>query len=138
MNTRVSIRVRGLHPVSNVQITIFPTFAFTVGTPQQPVIEHGMQCFANRVVQGAASIAEVSIIKRIHFQAQTMLMADIRKQATAGDVSEPSKSLPYVEKKRRLDAQQVQTTGLSHVHEQRASLHTSSLTCVFARRSLMP
>ena len=112
----------GLHDLfTNLQITTFSALAFGVGTPQQPVIEHDMQRFADRIVQGPASLAEVSVIKRIHFEAQTLLMADIRKQATVGDTSEPSKSLPYVEKKRRLEAQQARLTGLSHVHEQRAS-----------------
>ena len=112
----------GLHDLfTNLQITTFSALAFSVGTPQQPVIEHDMQRFADRIVQGPASLAEVSVIKRIHFEAQTLLMADIRKQATVGDTSEPSKSLPYVEKTRRLEAQQARITGLSHVHEQRAS-----------------
>ena len=112
----------GLHDMFvYLQITTFSGLAFSVGTPQQPVVEQDMQRFADRVVQGPASIAEVSVIKRIHFEAQTLLMADVRKQATVGDTSEPSKSLPYVEKKRRLDAQQNRITGLSHVHEQRAS-----------------
>ena len=89
----------GLHDMFvYLQITTFSGLAFSVGTPQ-PVVEQDMQRFADRVVQGPASIAEVSVIKRIHFEAQTLLMADVRKQATVGDTSEPSKSLPYVEKK---------------------------------------
>ena len=112
----------GLHDMFEyLQISTFSSLAFTVGTPQQPVVEQDMQRFADRVVQGPASIAEVSVIKRIHFEAQTLLMADVRKQATVGDTSEPSKSLPFVEKKRRLDAQQLRITGLSRAHEQRAS-----------------
>ena len=109
----------GLHDMFlYLQITTFSGLAFSVGTPQQPVVEQDMQRFSDRVVQGPASIAEVSVIKRIHFEAQTLLMADVRKQATVGDTSEPSKSLPFVEKKRRLDAQQLRITGLSHAHEQ--------------------
>ena len=112
----------GLHDMfTHLQVTTFSSLAFTVGTPQQPVSEHDMQRFADRVVQGPASIAEVSIVRRIHFEAQTLVMSDIRKQAVAGDTSEPSKSLPYVEKRRRLEAQQTRITGLSHMHEQRAS-----------------
>lgn len=112
----------GLHDMfTHLQVTTFSSLAFTVGTPQQPVSEHDMQRFADRVVQGPASIAELSIVRRIHFEAQTLVMSDIRKQAVAGDTSEPSKSLPYVEKRRRLEAQQTRITGLSHMHEQRAS-----------------
>ena len=112
----------GLHDLfTHLQITTFSSLAFSVGTPQQPVAEHDMQRFSDRVVQGPASIAEVSVIKRIHFEAQTLLMADIRKQATVGDTSEPSKSLPFGEKRIRLETQQTRITDLSHVHEPRAS-----------------
>eukprot|EP00435_Cladocopium_sp_Y103_P001746 s5878_g1.t1 len=114
--------LEGLHDMlSNLQILTFSSLAFAVGTPQQPVSEQDMQRFCDRVVVGPASIAEVSIIKRLHFESQTLLMADVRRQASAGDTSEPIKSLPYVEKKRRLEAQQLRITGLSHMHEQKAS-----------------
>ena len=98
----------GLHNMFEyMQVTTFSTLAFAVGTPQQPVGEQDMQRFADRIVQGPASIAEVSIIRRIHFEAQTLVMSDVRKQALTGDTSEPSKSLPFVEKRRRLEAQQL-------------------------------
>ena len=112
----------GLHDLfAHLQILTFSSLAFTVGTPQQAVSEHDMQRFADRVIQGPASLAEVSVVRRIHFEAQTLVMSDLRKQAVAGDTSEPSKSLPYVEKRRRLEAQQARITGISHMHEQRAS-----------------
>ena len=112
----------GLHDMfRHLQIGTFSGLAFAVGTPQQQVAEDDMQRFSAMIVQGPASLAQVSVIKRIHFEAQTLLMADIRKQATIGDTSEPSKSLPFVEKRRRLEAQQARITGLSHVHEQKAS-----------------
>eukprot|EP00435_Cladocopium_sp_Y103_P012737 s4229_g3.t1 len=112
----------GLHDMmSHLQIVTFSALAFAVGTPQQAVTEQDMQRFCDRIVGGPASIAEVSIIKRLHFESQTLLMADVRRQASVGDSSEPTKSLPYVEKKRRLEAQQLRITGLSHMHEQKAS-----------------
>ena len=102
-------------------IETFSTLAFAVGTPQQPCSEQEMQRFSDRIVQGPASLAELSAIKRIHFEATTLLMVDLKRQATAGDTSEPSRSKPYVEKKKRLEAQQQRITGLSHRHEQKAS-----------------
>ena len=76
----------GLHDMfGHLQIGTFSGLAFSVGTPQQQVAEDDMQRFAAMIVQGPASLAQVSVIKRIHFEAQTLLMADIRKQATVGD-----------------------------------------------------
>eukprot|EP00435_Cladocopium_sp_Y103_P012496 s3793_g3.t1 len=87
----------GLHDMmSNLQILTFSSLAFAVGTPQQAVTEQDMQRFCDHVVLGPASIAEVSIIKRLHFESQTLLMADVRRQAGVGDSSESTKSLPYV------------------------------------------
>eukprot|EP00435_Cladocopium_sp_Y103_P058135 s605_g20.t1 len=112
----------GLHDqLVNLQITTFSSLAFAVGTPQQNVAEQEMQRFCDRVVLGPASIAEVSIIKRLHFESQTLLMADVRRQAVLGDTTEPSKLLPFIEKRRSLEAQQLRITGLSHMHEQKAS-----------------
>ena len=56
----------GLHDMFlYLQITTFSALAFSVGTPQQPVVEQDMQRFSDRAVQGPASIAEVSVIKRV-------------------------------------------------------------------------
>ncbi|CAK9007933.1 unnamed protein product, partial [Durusdinium trenchii] len=43
------------------------------------------------------------------------------EEVTAGDVTEPGKTLPFIEKQRRLRAQQTRITGISHKHEQQAS-----------------
>ena len=99
----------------------FSSLAFAIGTPQQPASEQDMQRFCDRICQGPASLAEVSTIKRIHFEATTLMMVDLKRQATAGDSSEPARSLPFVEKQRRLEAQQQRITGISHKHEQKAS-----------------
>ena len=107
--------------MTNLQINTFSALAFAVGTPQQDVADQEMQRFCDRVVMGPASLAEVSVIKRLHFESQTLVMADVRRQAVTGDTTEPSKSLPFIEKRRRLEAQQLRITGLSHMHEQKAS-----------------
>lgn len=112
----------GLHDLMvNLHITTFSSLAFAVGTPQQDVADQEMQRFCDRVIMGPASLAEVSVIKRLHFESQTLVMADVRRQAVTGDSTEPSKSLPFIEKRRRLEAQQLRITGLSHMHEQKAS-----------------
>lgn len=60
-------------------------------------------------------------MKRIHFEAVTLVMVDIQKHSAAQDLSEPGRSLPFVEKQRRLTVQQAKITGLSHRNEQQAS-----------------
>ena len=60
-------------------------------------------------------------MKRLHFEANTVVMADLKAQATAGDTTEPSRRTPFVEKQRRLAEQQARITGLTHKNEQQPS-----------------
>ena len=102
-------------------IRTFSALAFVVGTPQSAPPDADMQRFADRLMGGPASLAELSVIKRIHFEAVTLVMHDLQKHSSAQDLSEPGRSLPFVEKQKRLALQQERITGISHKHEQQAS-----------------
>ena len=99
-------------------IDTFSSLAFAVGTPQSAPPDIDMQRFSDRLMGGPASLAELSIIKRIHFEAVTLVMVALQKHSAAQDLSEPGRSLPFVEKQRRLGVQQERITGISHRHEQ--------------------
>jgi len=77
---------------------------------------------------GPATLADLSVVKRIHFEAVTLVMVDLQKHSASQDLSEPGRSLPFVEKQRRLAVQQARITGISHRHEQQAS-HALIDTC---------
>ena len=111
-----------LHDVfSDSGITTFSSLAFAVGTPQSAPADDEMQRFTDRLMGGPATLADLSVVKRIHFEAVTLVMVDIQQHSTAQDLSEPGRSLPFVEKQRRLAVQQAKITGISHRHEQQAS-----------------
>ena len=107
--------------MSDAGIETFSGLAFSVGTPQSAPPDADMQRFADRLMGGPASLAELSVIKRIHFEAVTLVMVDLQKHSAAQDLSEPGRSLPFVEKQRRLMMQQERITGISHKHEQQAA-----------------
>lgn len=107
--------------MSDAGIETFSGLAFSVGTPQSAPPDADMQRFADRLMGGPASLAELSVIKRIHFEAVTLVMVDLQKHSAAQDLSEPGRSLPFVEKQRRLMMQQERITGISHRHEQQAA-----------------
>ena len=109
-------------------VTTFSELAFAVGTPQSPVTDAVMQRFADNLFGGPCTIGDCAVIKRIHFEATTLVMADLRLQVTSGDMSEPLKKLPYVEKIRRINQQQNRITGISHKNEQQPS-HSLIDTC---------
>lgn len=102
-------------------IGTFSSLAFAVGAPQAAPSDDAMQRFSDRIHGAVATLAQVSILKRLHFEAVTLVMADLKRQVTAGDVSEPGKTLPFIEKQRRLRTQQQRITGISHKHEQQPS-----------------
>ena len=112
----------GLHGVfGDAGITTFSTLAFAVGTPQSAPADDDMQRFTDRLMGGPATLADLAVVKRIHFEAVTLVMVDLQQHSSAQDLSEPGRSLPFVEKQRRLAVQQAKITGISHRHEQQAS-----------------
>ena len=102
-------------------ITTFSELAFAVGTPQVPVQDGDMQRFCDNIHGGPSTVGDCAVVKRIHFESITLVMADLRQQVSSSDASEPAHKLPYVEKVRRLNQQQGRITGLSHRNEQQAS-----------------
>ena len=97
-------------------IRTFSGLAFAVGTPQRAPPDDDMQRFADRLMGGPASLAELSIIKRIHFEAVTLVMVDLQKHSAAQDLSEPGRSLPFVEKTKALGI----TARANHWHQSQA------------------
>lgn len=78
-------------------IQTFSALAFAVGTPQSAPSDEEMQRFADRLMGGPASLSELSMVKRIHFEAVTLVMVDLQKHSAAQDLSEPGRNLPFVE-----------------------------------------
>ena len=104
-----------------VNIHTFSELAFSIGTPQTPVPDAEMQRFTDNLHGGPATVGDCAVVKRLHFESITLVMADLRSQVATGDASEPARKLPYVEKIRRLNAQQARITGLTHRNEQQPS-----------------
>ena len=102
-------------------ISSFSTLAFTLGSPQNPVSDDQMNELANKIHGGAATVGNTALVRRLHFESCTFLMADMKTQVTATDPSEPVRKLPFVEKQTRLEAQKRRITGLLHKTEQQPS-----------------
>eukprot|EP00435_Cladocopium_sp_Y103_P035915 s3494_g9.t1 len=102
-------------------IKTFSALSFAIGTPQSVVSDTDMKAFSDKVYGREATLGEVAIVKRLHFESNTIVMMDLKSQATVGDSSEPSRKIPFVEKQRRLSAQETRITGLTHRNEQQPS-----------------
>lgn len=99
----------------------FAVLAFALGSPQNQVSDSDMTDFAAKVFGDAATLGNMSVLRRLHFEACTLLMADMKHQVTSVDASEPLRKLPFVEKQTRLSAQKKRLVGLSHRPEQQPS-----------------
>ena len=60
---------------------------------------------------GSATIGDSGIVRRVHFEATTLLLADLKSQAASVDASEPVRNLPFVEKQSRLEKQKLRITA---------------------------
>ena len=102
-------------------ISSFSTLAFSLGSPQNPVDETGLTALATKIHGADVTVGNTALIRRLHFEACTFLMADMKTQVTAADPSEPVRKLPFVEKQNRLEAQKKRITGLLHKPDQQPS-----------------
>ena len=102
-------------------ISTFSTLAFTLGSPQNPVGDEQLNDLANKIHVNAATVGNTALVRRLHFEACTFLMADMKTQVSATDPSEPVRKLPFVEKQTRLESQKRRITGLLHKPEQQPS-----------------
>ena len=102
-------------------IASFSTLAFSLGSPQNQVGDSELSDLAAKIQGGEATVGNTANIRRLHFEACTFLMADMKTQVSAADPSEPVRKLPFVEKQNRLDSQKKRITGLSHRPEQQPS-----------------
>eukprot|EP00435_Cladocopium_sp_Y103_P011282 s3229_g2.t3 len=102
-------------------ITSFSTFAFSVGSPQNPVSDSDFAQLTDSIFEGQTTLGTTAILRRLHFEACTLLVADMKTQSASVDASEPVRKLPYVEKTSRLEAQKKKLNGLLHSPEQQPS-----------------
>ena len=98
----------------------FSTFAFAFGSPQSPVADDTLAAFVGTLF-GSASLGNTAIVRRLHFEATTLLLADLKSQAASVDAAEPVRRLPFVEKQSRLERQKQRITGLLHKSDQQPS-----------------
>jgi hypothetical protein len=69
-DTRCDKLAQGLKELMHVQsITMFSKLSFSVGTPQTAVSEVDMKNFADKIYTREATVGEMSLVKRLRFEA---------------------------------------------------------------------
>ena len=91
--------------------------AFAVGQPGQPLADNNIGNFVNAAVGRNASIAEIAVLKRAAFEAQTFLVATLRQNVEKSD--DAPRKIAFAERTSRLQALQRAVVGvqISGEHE---------------------
>ena len=86
--------------------------AFTVGQPGQRLADNVVTNFLQTALGRAPSLQEVSSIKRLAFEAQTLLVATLRQQVEQKEDGEPRK-IGFAERSTRMEALQRALSGVA-------------------------
>ena len=95
--TETGLSDRGLTALTNAGYTNLGQLAFARGQPGQPMVETEFNRFSLNVLGAMASLADVSTLKRLVFEGQTMLLAQLREQVSNPDAG-ATRKLPAVER----------------------------------------
>eukprot|EP00435_Cladocopium_sp_Y103_P067691 s116_g30.t1 len=90
---------------------------FMCGSPQNQVSDVEIGKLAESLYRNP-TLGDIATVRRLHFEACTYLLNDMKTNAANSDASEPVKKLPFIEKQTRLDAQKRRITGLLHKPDQ--------------------
>ena len=78
-----TLSLKGSKPVKN-----FSSLAFSLRSPQNPVSDTAVIELATKLF-GTASVGGTALVRRLHFESATWLLADMKSQAASVDASEP-------------------------------------------------
>lgn len=93
-------------------LTNLSAVAFAIGTPQSPPSEDAFKEFATGVNGGTEpSTRFLAFMRRLHFEACTTVMSELKARTTADTIGE-AKKLPVVEKAARHREQEQRLVGL--------------------------
>ena len=96
------------------QLRTFSDLGFAVGTPQTPASSTDFDTFCNHLNGDTdMTISEVSRVRRLHFEACTLIVAHTKQQVSLDANVEGGRKLPAAEKQARLQQQQARLPGVS-------------------------
>lgn len=91
-------------------VTTLSQLAFAVGQPGQPLVDNNIDNFVNAAAGRNASIAELAVLKRAAFEAQTFLVATLRQNVERSD--DAPRKIAHAERTSRLQALQRAVVGV--------------------------
>ncbi|CAE7394128.1 unnamed protein product, partial [Symbiodinium sp. CCMP2456] len=92
-------------------IRTFSDLAFACGTPQSPPSQDDFRNFSDEILGVGASLGDTAKLTRLHFEASTYVIAQL-KQQVVGDTTDEPKRLPLAEKEARYRDLKLRLPGL--------------------------
>ena len=90
--------------------------AFALGSPQTPHSDESLKDLTAKVYRCAdgvqPTVGQIANVRMLIFEASTLVVAQLRAQATADDTDLSGRKLPHVEKQARLSSQKARLPGL--------------------------
>ena len=100
--------------MSRNSLRTFSDLGFAVGTPQTPATQADFDLFCGNINgHTEMTISEAARVRRLHFEACTLIIAHTKQQVSLDASAEGSRKLPVAEKQARLLQQQERLTGVS-------------------------
>ncbi len=94
--------------------TTFAGLAFACGAPQNPPSDETFRDFANALFAAEPSIGEMASLRRIQFEASTLMVAHVKSQVNQDAAgSDAIRKIPAAEKQQRLRDQKARLGGVS-------------------------
>ena len=94
--------------------------AFGVGQPGTPVADADFNRFATNVLGAMSTMHEISALRRLLFEAQTMIMAQLREQVSNPDM-QTTRKLPPVEREAKMRQLRARLPGVLLEHQMEPS-----------------
>ena len=100
--------------LKNANIVTFAGLAFACGTPQNPPSDESFKEFCNDLFAVEPSIGEISILRRIQFEAATLMVAHVKSQVSQdASGSDAVRKIPAPEKQQHLQDQKARSGGFT-------------------------
>ena len=98
--------------ITNAGFTSFGVLAYAHGQPGQSIVDSAFEAWVSAHLDSAASLADVSCVKRLLFESQTLVLASLKEQVTGLSSESSVKKLPNAEREARLNIVKAQLSGL--------------------------
>ena len=100
-----------LRRLKTVGLTTFGILAYAHGQPGQPISDESFENWVSTKVDPSASLADVSSLKRLLFESQTLTLASLKDQISSQD-SLTVKRVPTIERESRMTHIKERLVGL--------------------------